>query len=379
MEREIYGGAMSGTSLDGVDVVLAAFDASASGIPANALPTVLAHQYRPYAADLREAVLAVCHGQPLTLPELGRLDLAVARVYVQAIRAAMAQLKPSDAGSIRAVGVHGQTIFHQPLGDDRFTIQIGDPNHIAVHVGLPVVADFRRRDMALGGQGAPLAPGFHEQCFRHAAITRVVCNCGGIANITVLQPGLATYGYDTGPANLLMDAWCVQETGQPFDKDGAWARGGQVIAALLDALLDEPYLRLPYPKSTGRELFHLPWLQARLASAGIATPAAQDVMRTLLEFTAASVTDQVAKVNTSGGEMYVCGGGAMNGLLMERLAQRLPGWTVRSTAALGMAPDQVEALAFASFARRTLLGLPANVPSVTGASRPCILGGIYAA
>ena len=244
---------------------------------------------------------------------------------------------------------------------------------------VPVVADFRRRDMALGGQGAPLAPGFHEHCFRHAQITRVVCNCGGIANITVLQPDTATFGYDTGPANVLMDAWSALKTGNAYDRDGAWARDGRGVDALLAAMLQEPYLALPHPKSTGRELFHMPWLQERLAQLGATAPADQDVMRTLLEFTAKTVADQVAKVNTSGGEIYVCGGGAMNGFLMERLARLLPGWTVQSTAALGMAPDQVEALAFASFARRTVRGLPANVPSVTGASRECILGGVYAA
>ena len=384
MTREIYGGAMSGTSLDGVDVVLAAFDGAdvadgADGGRPDSLPKVLAHVYRPYPAALRDAVLAVCHGQPLTLPDLGRLDQQIARVYVDTIRAAIARLAPSE-GDVKAIGVHGQTVYHQPLGDTRFTMQIGDPNHIAVHVGVPVVADFRRRDMALGGQGAPLAPGFHEHCFRHATITRVVCNCGGIANITVLQPGAATYGYDTGPANVLMDAWCASKTGQTFDADGQWARGGQVITALLDAMLQEPYLRLPYPKSTGRELFQLPWLAQQLARCGATVPSDRDVMRTLLEFSTRTIADAVSGsgAGTGGGEMYVCGGGAMNGFFMERLVQLLPQWSVRSTAALGMAPDQVEALAFASFARRTVRGLPANLPSVTGASRACILGAIYA-
>ena len=376
MQQEIYGGAMSGTSLDGVDVVLAAFDV-ADGDLTDPLPKVLAHVYRPYPAALRDAVLAVCHGQPLTLPDLGRLDQEIARVYVEAIRAAMASIATPGV-DIKAIGVHGQTVFHQPVGDTRFTIQIGDPNHIAVHVGVPVVADFRRRDMALGGQGAPLAPGFHERCFRHATITRIVCNCGGIANITVLQPGALTHGYDTGPANVLMDAWCASKTGQTYDKDGQWARGGQVIAALLDSMLQEPYLRLPYPKSTGRELFQLPWLAQQLAHSGVANPADRDVMRTLLEFSARTIANAVDSNGTGGGEMYVCGGGAMNVFFMERLAYLLPGWSVKSTAALGMAPDQVEALAFASFARRTVRGLPANVPSVTGASRACILGAIYA-
>ena len=376
MTQEIFGGAMSGTSLDGVDVVLAGFDAAQVGAYA-VLPSVLAHGYRPYPPELRDAVLAVCHGQPLTLPELGRLDLAIARVYVQAIRAAVAQV-PQVEGTVKAVGVHGQTVFHQPLGDARFTMQIGDPNHIAVHTGIPVVADFRRRDMALGGQGAPLAPGFHAQCFRHAEITRIVCNCGGIANITVLQPGADTYGYDTGPANVLMDAWCALKTGQPFDRDGQWARGGQLIEPLLQTLLQEPYLGLPHPKSTGRELFHLDWLQPQISRCGVRALADRDVMRTLLEFTARTIADESAKASPHGGEMYVCGGGAMNAFLMERLVLAMPGWRVQSTAALGMAPDQVEALAFASFARSTVRGLPANVPSVTGASRACILGAVYA-
>ncbi len=376
MQQEIYGGAMSGTSLDGVDVVLAGFNVVDGGLP-KPLPSVLAHVYRPYPTALRDAVLAVCHGQPLTLPELGRLDLAIARVYVDAIRAAIEQL-PASASSVKAVGVHGQTVYHQPLGEDRFTMQIGDPNHIAVHVGIPVVADFRRRDMALGGQGAPLAPGFHDHCFRHPTIARIVCNCGGIANITVLKPGAATYGYDTGPANVLMDAWCALKTGNSFDRDGQWARGGQVVAPLLAAMLEEPYLRLPSPKSTGRELFHLPWLDSQLARSGSSSAADQDVMRTLLEFSARTVADAVADAMTRGGELYVCGGGALNGFFMERLAWLLPHWTVQSITALGMAPDQVEALAFASFARRTVRGLPGNVPSVTGASRACILGAVYA-
>ena len=376
MKREIYGGAMSGTSLDGVDVVLATFDAADSVAPDD-LPRVLAHVHRPYPSAVRDAVLAVCEGQALTLPDLGRLDLAIARVYVAAIRVAVLQANLAQ-GDIQAVGVHGQTIFHQPDGEDRFTMQIGDPNHIAVHTGLPIVADFRRRDMALGGQGAPLAPGFHERCFRHAIRTRVVCNCGGIANVTVLQPGSATYGYDTGPANVLMDAWCAQTTGESYDRDGQWARGGRVIEPLLRCLLEEPYLRLPHPKSTGRELFHLPWLQNQRTRSGTTSASHQDVMRTLLEFSAASVAAAVIAASATGGELYVCGGGAMNGFFMQRLAELLPRWTVQSTLALGMAPDQVEALAFASFARSTVRGLPANVPSVTGASRACILGAVYA-
>ena len=376
MATEVFGGAMSGTSLDGVDVVLAAFD-GADGALSDATVKVLSHVYVPYPALLRDEVLAICHGQPLTLPQLGVIDLAIARQYVAAIRAALAAAKLTPS-QIRAVGVHGQTVYHQPLGDDRFTMQIGDPNTIAVGAGVPVVADFRRRDMALGGQGAPLAPAFHDHWFRHASRTRVVLNGGGIANITAMRPGQDTYGFDTGPANVLMDGWCTTKTGRPYDDRGQWARSGHLLGGLLAVMLQEPYLQLPHPKSTGRELFHLQWLQSCLTRSATQQAADADVMRTLLEFTVRTVAVAVAPVDSAGGELFVCGGAAMNDFLMQRLTEALPAWTVQSTATRGIAPDQVEAIAFASFARRTVLGLPGNLPSVTGASRRCILGAVYA-
>ena len=375
MATEIFGGAMSGTSLDGVDVVLARFDGDPQAVDGHSVQ-VLSHAYQPYPPALRERVLAVCHGQPLTLPQLGLLDLDVARQYVQAIRAALARAGLAPA-AVRAVGAHGQTVWHQPDGADRFTLQIGDPNTIAVGAGVPVVADFRRRDMALGGQGAPLAPGLHDTWFRDPARTRAVLNGGGIANITAMVPGQPTYGFDTGPANVLMDAWCARHTGRAYDADGAWAATGQVIEPLLRAMLAEPYLALPHPKSTGRELFHLPWVERQLADSGSTAAAPADVMRTLLEFSARTVADAVAAVGEGSGELYVCGGAALNGCFMRRLAELLPRWSVQSTAARGIAPDQVEAIAFASFARRTVHGLPGNLPSVTGASRPCVLGALY--
>ena len=367
---------MSGTSLDGVDVVLAGFSGDARSVSDGDV-CVLAHAYAPYPNELREQILAVCHGQPLTLPQLGLLDLAVARQYILAVQRALAdaKLKPSE---VRALGAHGQTVYHQPLGADRFTLQIGDPNTIAVGTGIAVVADFRRRDMALGGQGAPLAPGFHEQWFRHPDKTRVVLNGGGIANITALVPGQPTYGFDTGPANVLMDAWCALKTSKAFDADGRWARSGQLLAPLLAQMLREPYLQMPHPKSTGRELFHLDWVRAQLAASGSTHAADVDVMRTLLEFTVQTVADAVLRVGSGAGELYVCGGAAMNTLFMQRLAEALPRWSVQSTSVRGIAPDQVEAIAFAAFARCTVLGLPANVPSVTGASRACVLGAVYA-
>lgn len=367
---------MSGTSLDGVDVVLAGF-AGADGALSDASVEVLAHVYTPYPVALREQVMAICHGQPLTLPQLGAIDLAIARKYVEAIRAALAAAR-LDAAQVKAVGVHGQTVYHQPLGADRFTLQIGDPNTIAVGTGVPVVADFRRRDMALGGQGAPLAPAFHDHWFRHPTRVRVVLNGGGIANITAMVPGRDTYGFDTGPANVLMDGWCSAKTGRPYDDKGRWARSGHVLDALLAVMLHEPYLQLPHPKSTGRELFHQQWLQDCLVRSGCQQAADADVMRTLLAFTVRTVADAVAPVAAAGGELFVCGGAAMNDFFMQCLADALPRWSVQSTAARGIAPDQVEAIAFASFARRTLLGLPGNLPSVTGASRPCVLGAVYA-
>lgn len=375
MVSEIFGGAMSGTSLDGVDVVLARFEGDPAQPATDAGVHVLAHVYTPYPPSLREEIKAVCHGQPLTLPQLGLLDLSVARKYVQAIGEALRQagLGPDQ---VCAVGMHGQTVFHQPLGDDRFTIQIGDPNTVAVGAGLPVVADFRRRDMALGGQGAPLAPAFHDHWFRHPERTRVVLNGGGIANITALLPGQPTYGFDTGPANVLMDGWCQARTGAGYDRDGQWARSGRVQDTLLATMLQEPYLQMPHPKSTGRELFHQEWLHACLQRSGMQPVVDADVMRTLLAFTVRTVADAVQRV-AGGGELFVCGGAAQNGFFMEQLAQALPGWVVASTAARGIAPDQVEAIAFASFARRTVHGLPGNLPSVTGARRPCVLGAVY--
>jgi anhydro-N-acetylmuramic acid kinase len=375
MATEIYGGAMSGTSLDGVDVVLAGFEGAPGSLSQTSVE-VLAHEYRPYPVALRQQVMAICLGQPLTLPQLGVIDLAVARQYVEAICAALSAAG-LDPPQVRAVGVHGQTVYHQPLGTDRFTMQIGDPNTIAVGTGVPVVADFRRRDMALGGQGAPLAPAFHDHWFRDATRSRVVLNGGGIANITALLPGQDTYGFDTGPANVLMDGWCVARTGRAFDDKGAWARSGQVLEVLLATMLQEPYLRRPHPKSTGRELFHMAWLQDCIQRSGCQQAADADVMRTLLEFTVRTVADAVAAVGAAGGELFVCGGAAMNDFFMQRLAAAVPGWTVQSTAARGIAPDQVEAIAFASFARRTVWGLPGNLPSVTGALRPCVLGAVY--
>ena len=368
MASSWYVGAMSGTSLDGVDAVLT--DLGAPGVPA-----VTSAVHVDFSPALRQRILALCQGQPVALAELGAVDVLIARNYAQAVHALLRQAGVA-AAAVRAIGAHGQTVHHQPGGATPFTLQLGDPNLLAAETGITVVADFRRRDMALGGQGAPLAPGFHDIALRHASLTRVVLNCGGIANISLLIPGQPCTGYDTGPANILLDAWVQARRGERFDGNGAWAAQGRIDTPLLTSMLADPYFKLAPPKSTGREHFNLAWLQSQLAA--MARPLADvDVQRTLLELSASSIAQAVAR-HAAGGELLVCGGGAFNATLMQRLAALNPGWTVASTAAHGIAPDAMEALAFAVFAQRTLAGLPGNVPSVTGASRPCVLGGIYA-
>ncbi len=360
-------GAMSGTSLDGVDVALVQF-------PPGAPPLLVHAHHQPYSDALRKAVLAVCQGQAVTLAAVGALDVQVARAYATAVLALLQQAGVQP-GQVLVLGAHGQTVHHQPEGAERFSMQLGDPNTLAVATGITVVADFRRRDMALGGQGAPLAPGFHDQVLRHPQHTRVVLNAGGIANISVLVPGQPCLGYDTGPANMLMDAWVQLHRGLAFDADGAWAVQGQVDEPLLHSLLAEPYFEAPPPKSTGRERFGLAWLQGALAASPL-PPAAVDVQRTLLELSARTVA-QAVDGHARSGELLVCGGGARNGALMQRLAALLPGWRVGPTDDHGVPAQWMEAMAFACFAQRALAGRPGSVPSVTGASRPCVLGGVY--
>jgi anhydro-N-acetylmuramic acid kinase len=364
---ELYVGLMSGTSLDGVDAALVR---CATGAP----PQILGHVHQPYPAALRQAVLQVCADQAGSFVALGRIDIEVALLYASAVQQLLRDTGVA-ASAVRAIGAHGQTVHHQPTGEHRFTWQLGDPNTLAVRTGITVVADFRRRDMALGGQGAPLAPAFHDAALRHPTSNRVVLNCGGIANVSVLLPGQPCLGYDTGPANILMDAWMLLHQGQAFDRDGAFALSGQLHEGLLQAMLADPYFALPAPKSTGREHFNLAWVQAHVARHA-ATAVAQDVQRTLLELTVRSISQAVAS-HAAEGKLLVAGGGAFNAALMQRLKVLNPGWQVVTTAACGIPPDLMEAVAFAVFAQRSMHGLPGNLPSVTGASRPCVLGGIY--
>ena len=363
----LYIGLMSGTSMDAIDAALVDFD--------TAPLRIIAASATRFAAPLKHRIAAILDSPAVaSLDELGQIDVELARVFAAAaldlLRAA--GLPP---GRVTAIGSHGQTLRHRPDLPAPFTWQIGDPNTLAEITGITVVADFRRRDVAAGGQGAPLLPVFHDQVFRDDREDRVIVNLGGIANITVLRRGSAVTGFDTGPANRLLDAWVARHQGQEFDADGAWAATGQCDAALLEALLEEPFLSASPPKSTGRELFNLPWLEGRL---GPSPRAPQDVQATLQEYTAATVAAAIHRY-APGASVYVCGGGAHNAGLLRSLARRLAPSPLASTTALGLDPDYVEAVAFAWFARRTLDGLPSSAGSVTGAAGARILGGIYRA
>ncbi|HHG8772068.1 TPA: anhydro-N-acetylmuramic acid kinase [Raoultella planticola] len=360
-------GVMSGTSLDGIDVVLAA-------INENVVAQQASLSY-PIPVTLKEDILAICQGQPLTLSQLGRLDTRLGRLFAEAVLALMRQ-ENLQAADIIAIGCHGQTVWHEPTGEAPNTLQIGDNNQIAAHTGVTVVGDFRRRDIALGGQGAPLVPAFHHALLAHPVERRMVLNIGGIANLSLLAPGAPVRGYDTGPGNMLMDAWIWRQCGKPYDKDARWASEGKVLLPLLQNMLSDPWFALPAPKSTGREYFNYGWLEHHLARYPGLRP--QDVQATLAELTAVTIAEQVL---LSGGceRLLVCGGGARNPLLMSRLAALLPGTEVATTDAAGISGDDMEALAFAWLAWRTMSGLPGNLPSVTGASEASILGAIFPA
>ncbi|HAZ74870.1 anhydro-N-acetylmuramic acid kinase [Pseudescherichia sp.] len=367
MKSGRYIGVMSGTSLDGVDVVLAAID--------DRMVAQQASLSWPIPVSLKEAILAICQGQQLTLSQLGQLDSRLGKLFADAVMALLKQenLRPQD---IVAIGCHGQTVWHEPLGDAPHTLQIGDNNQIVARTGITVVGDFRRRDIALGGQGAPLVPAFHQALLAHPVERRMVLNIGGIANLSLLFPGQPVRGYDTGPGNMLMDAWIWRQKGQPYDKDAWWARAGNVIRPLLQQMLSDPWFARPAPKSTGREYFNYGWLERQLAHfPGLS---GSDVQATLAELTAVSIAEQVL---LSGGceRLLVCGGGGRNPLVMARLASLLPGIEVGTTDEAGISGDDMEALAFAWLAWRTIAGLPGNLPSVTGAAQPSVLGAIFPA
>jgi anhydro-N-acetylmuramic acid kinase len=363
----LYAGLISGTSMDGIEAVALQIDGQSllvRGAVHVDYPTSLAQRLKQ----------AVAKPAGCDLDELGALDAAIGEAFAGAAEELL-RFTGFSASSIRAIGSHGQTILHRPEATLPFTLQIGDANRIAERTGIDVIADFRRRDMAAGGEGAPLVPAFHAAAFAQTGQTRVVVNIGGIANITVLADDGRVTGFDTGPGNCLMDLWANEHLNAPFDKDGELARSGQVDGALLARLLAEPYLRRAAPKSTGRELFHRNWLQERLA--GSSTTAA-NVQATLCEFTATSIAQGILELASARPiEVLVCGGGAHNTELMRRLAARMPQARVVSTAHRGIAPEQVEAALFAWLAHRYVTALPGNLPAVTGARGPRVLGALY--
>ena len=361
----LFLGMMSGTSMDAIDASLVDFGVTPLRIVASSATA--------FDPALKRRIAALVDGADrVALDELGQVDVALARAFAAAANQLL-RTSGVGAGAVTAIGSHGQTIRHRPDLPVPFTLQIGDPSTLAEATGITVVADFRRRDVAAGGQGAPLLPVFHDQVFRSATEDRAIVNLGGIGNVTVLTRGSAVTGFDTGPGNRLLDAWIAQHRGLDYDADGAWAATGVCDAGLLQWLLNEPYLALPPPKSTGRELFNLSWLDGRL---GTVARRPQDVQATLSEFTAASVADAVRRF-APGAALYVCGGGAHNQGLLDAIARRVTPSRVASTALLGLDPDYVEAVAFAWFAQRTLGGLTSSAGSVTGARGARILGGIY--
>jgi len=362
--RELYVGLMSGTSLDGVDAVLADFSQRPFRI--------LAHAHAGFDAEVRGALLALTVPGHDEIDRAGKIGTRLARSYAHAVDLVMAKASVA-APAIRAIGCHGQTIRHRPeLG---FTLQIGNPALLVELTGIPVVADFRSRDMAAGGQGAPLVPAFHAVAFGDRSEHRAVVNIGGIANLTLLPRDAPVLGFDTGPGNCLMDLWAGRHLGAPFDAGGAWAAGARPLEPLLAKLLEEPFFSRPAPKSSGRELFNAAWLDRRLESS--ADPRA--VQATLLELTVETICRAAQAARPAPARLIVCGGGARNHALVRRLRERLAPTPVDASSRHGLAEDQVEAAAFAWLAQCAIEGRPGNLPEVTGAKGGRILGAIYPA
>ena len=364
MSREIYVGIMSGTSLDGADAALVDFS--------GATPRTLGFATAPFDDALRADVLALSSPQTDSLDLAGRVSLALARLYGRAVQSVLAS-GGVDRSAVAAIGCHGQTVRHRPeLG---FTIQLNDPALLAELTGIDVVADFRRRDMAAGGQGAPLVPAFHEAVFRHPGIARAIVNIGGISNATWLAPGKALAGFDCGPGNVLLDGWAHRHLGARYDADGQWASSGRVNAPLLEELLNEDYLDRAPPKSTGRELFRMEWLDARLDTHAKAV----DVQATLAEFTARAIVDGIDRFCVPTSEIYLAGGGARNPYLASRIEALAGGRRVAKTDSLGVPTEHVESIAFAWLAMKFVHREPVDLASTTGARGARILGALYPA
>ena len=357
---QLYIGIMSGTSLDGVDVVLVDF--------ASQFPTLVATALLPYPAALRAELAAISQPGDNEIERLGLLEADLADIYAAAV-ASLLQKSGYQPEHIQAIGCHGQTIRHRPGGRQPFSYQIGDMHRLAMQTGIRVIGDFRRKDIAFGGQGAPLVPAFHQAIFADSSKGRCILNIGGIANITLLVPHQQLLGFDTGPGNCLLDNWIELQQGKTYDADGAYAASGTLQPELLGRLFSDPYFQQTGPKSTGREYFQIGWLQNHLAGSNYA-PA--DVQRTLCQFSAGTMALAISKYAVS--EVFVCGGGAKNKQLLADLQQLLPQCRISTTNELGVDPDYVEAMAFAWLALAYDLRIPGNVPAVTGARQALVLG-----
>ena len=361
----LYLGLISGTSADGIDAAIVRFEPRIE---------VVAARTFSYPASLRERIVALARSAAqIALDDYGHLDVEIGTCFADAANGLLRDAG-IDTRDVAAIGSHGQTVCHRPGGASPFTLQIGDPSVIAERTGIATVADFRRADVAAGGQGAPLLPALHAAVLADAQSSRAILNLGGIANVTLLVPGQPVLGFDTGPANCLLDAWAARHLGVQRDEGGAWARGGCIDETLLQTCLADPYFAAAPPKSTGREAFNLDWLDAHVRP-GIA---AADVQATLLTLSARSIADALRLHGHGAREVYACGGGVHNATLMDALRGELPRVRIDSTAVLGLDPDFVEATGFAWLARARLNGSPGNLPSVTGARGPRVLGAIYA-
>ena len=364
---QFFIGLMSGTSIDSVDAVLVDF--------AKPLKIIAVHKEK-IPADLKQSLFDICHPSHDEINRLGKLDREVGKLFAKASLKLLknTQIQPKN---IIAIGSHGQTIRHHPAGKNGFTLQIGDPNTIASLTGITTVADFRKRDIAAGGIGAPLTPAFHRYFFYHSKQDTAVVNIGGIANITILPRNKTEHitGFDTGPGNMLLDAWIRKHLNLEYDCDGKWAAEGVVKQQLLNKLLADPYFKLKPPKSTGREYFNLQWLRSHLSEK--LKPV--DIQATLVELTALTITNAINNYAKKAGKIFICGGGAHNKYLLQRLNMLNFKRQILSTETLGINPVLVEPIAFAWFAKQTLAYKPINLTTVTGARHPVILGGIYVA
>lgn len=363
---DLYIGLMSGTSLDGVDGVLARFEPL----------EIVAHVHRPFDPALRAELLALNGPAEDELSRAARAGNALAGLYARVVASLLASAS-CEVADVRAIGAHGQTVRHcpQPRQGAGYTVQLNNPALLAELCGIDVVADFRSRDIAAGGQGAPLVPAFHRAVFARPRDMVVVLNLGGISNLSVLDAA-HTLGFDCGPGNVLMDHWCQRHTGRPFDTSGGWAASGRVLAPLLASMLSEPYFGVAPPKSTGRDLFNAARLDAQLVDHA-ASAAPEDVQATLAELTAQCIARDVGRYAPAACELLVCGGGAYNDHLLRRIAALLPATTIATSETRGLPPTQVEATAFAWLAGRFVLRLPGNLSTVTGAAGPRVLGALY--